>query len=180
MSVCLSDVISLDDVQPSVPMPFMHRVINDRVLISNDLGDYHFLDPADFKRFIEGDLEKGDELYETLAAKNFIAAEVDIAEQARRFARKKGFLAYGPTLHAFVLTERCNHGCQYCHSSVVGMSRFDTETHNRADRAVRRISSVRHDRFDKNRRSPPPGALFRWCILRHSQVKAASRPERAA
>ena len=110
MSVSFSDVIELDRVEPTIAMPFMHRVINDKVLISNDLGDYHFLEPADFKRFIEGDLAKGDPLYDVLAQKNFIATEVDIPAQAARFARKKRFLAYGPTLHAFVLTERCNHG----------------------------------------------------------------------
>jgi His-Xaa-Ser system radical SAM maturase HxsB len=137
MSVCFGDIIDLDRVQPTIAMPFMHRIINDRILISNDLGDYHFLEPQEFKRFIEGSIQKGDDLYETLAAKNFIAAEVNIDEQAKRYARKKGFLAYGPTLHAFVLTERCNHGCQYCHSSVVGMNRFDTDMPpETAERAV--------------------------------------------
>ncbi|MBD89197.1 MAG: His-Xaa-Ser system radical SAM maturase HxsB [Deltaproteobacteria bacterium] len=127
MSVSFSDVIELDRVQPTFAMPFMHRVINGKILVTNDLGDYAFLELEEFTRFIQGELTPGEPLYERLAERNFIAEKVDVAAQARRFARKKGFLAYGPTLHAFVLTERCNHGCQYCHSSVVGMGRMDTD-----------------------------------------------------
>lgn len=127
MALSIENVIDLDRVKPAFPMPFNHRIIDDRYLVTNDLGDYLFLDPADFKRFIEGDLAPGDDVYQALAKRNFIASEVDVAAQAERYGRKKGFLAYGPTLHAFVLTERCNHGCQYCHSSVVGMGRTDTD-----------------------------------------------------
>ena len=117
MSVSFSDVIHLDRVQPTFAMPFMHRIINGKILITNDMGDYHFLELEEFTRFIQGELAPDEPLYTELADKNFVADQVDIAEQAQRFARKKGFLAYGPTLHAFVLTGRCNHGCQYCHSS---------------------------------------------------------------
>ncbi len=127
MSVSFSDVIDLERVQPTFAMPFMHRVINGKVLITNDLGDYYFLGFEDFARFIQGEIEPEEPLFDELAQRNFVAEKVDIAAQAQRFARKKGFLAYGPTLHAFVLTERCNHGCQYCHSSVVGMGRMDTD-----------------------------------------------------
>jgi sulfatase maturation enzyme AslB (radical SAM superfamily) len=36
-----------------------------------------------------------------------------------------------------VLTHRCNHGCQYCHSSIVGMERYDTDMSiETAERAV--------------------------------------------
>jgi uncharacterized protein len=127
MSVSFSDVIDLERVQATFAMPFMHRVINGKILITNDLGDYQFLGLEEFTRFIQGEIGPDEPLYTELVDKNFVAAKIDIAEQAERFARKKGFLAYGPTLHAFVLTERCNHGCQYCHSSVVGMGRMDTD-----------------------------------------------------
>ena len=123
----LGGIIRLDRVDPGFAMPFNHRVIDGAILISNDLGDHAFLEPEEFRRFIEGDLQPSETLYQRLAERNFIARHVDVAAQARRIARKKGFLAYGPTLHAFVLTERCNHGCQYCHSSVVGMGRLDTD-----------------------------------------------------
>ena len=66
-------------------------------------------------------------MYDKLMAANFIPGEIDFAVQAARWRRKKRYLFYGPTLHAFVLTHRCNHGCQYCHSSIVGMERTDTD-----------------------------------------------------
>ncbi len=120
-------LIRLDRVKPGFAMPFNHRVVGDRVLVTNDLGDWAFLEPDELRRFVEGELTPDEPLYRKLAERNFIAAEVDVAAQAERYGRKKRFLRYGPTLHAMVLTERCNHGCQYCHSSIVGMSRTDTD-----------------------------------------------------
>jgi len=120
-------VIDLSKANPDFCVPFTHRWIDGDLMIGNPVGDFAFLTPAEFKRFVEGDCAPGDDLYERLKAKNFIAAEADMDAMAAKFANQKHFLAHGPTLHAFVLTERCNHGCQYCHSSVVGMKRFDTD-----------------------------------------------------
>jgi len=108
-------------------VPFNQRMIGERVLISNDLGDWLLLEREEFRDFLEGRPQPGQPLYEKLAAANFVAARVDPYAQAARWRRKKQYLFYGPTLHAFVLTHRCNHGCQYCHSSIVGMERTDTD-----------------------------------------------------
>src|SRR5437764_1147492 len=71
--------------------------------------------------------QPGEPLHERLRKANFIARDVDVTAQAERWRRKKQYLFHGPTLHGMVLTQRCNHGCQYCHSSVVGMERTDTD-----------------------------------------------------
>lgn len=113
--------------RPEFALPFNQRRIGDKVLISNDLGDWLLLTPAEFRDLVTGRPRPGEPLYEKLKAANFVAAEIDVAAQAARWRRKKQYLFYGPTLHAFVLTHRCNHGCQYCHSSIVGMERFDTD-----------------------------------------------------
>jgi uncharacterized protein len=123
----LVGLVDLAKVKADFCTPFSHRVIDDRVLISNDLGDWTFLTLEQFRAFVQGEPKPGEALYEQLAAKNFIAAAVDIKAQADRWRKKKQYLFYGPTLHAFVLTHRCNHGCQYCHSSIVGMERTDTD-----------------------------------------------------
>jgi His-Xaa-Ser system radical SAM maturase HxsB len=112
---------------PDFAVPFNQRVIGRKVLISNDLGDWLLLSQDDFRDFIEGRPQPGEPLYEKLARANFVAARLDRATQAQRWRRKHHFLYSGPTLHAFVLTHRCNHGCQYCHSSIVGMERYDTD-----------------------------------------------------
>lgn len=126
-SMYLTDIIDLDRVDPDFAMPFNHRVIGEKFMVSNQLGDFTFLTPDEFRRFVEGDTAPGDGLYERLAEAKLIRSLIDIPAEAKRYARLKGFLAYGPTLHAMVLTERCNHGCQYCHSSVVSMKRLDTD-----------------------------------------------------
>lgn len=123
------DFAALADAQPApdFAVPFNQRVIGRKILVSNDFGDWLLLTPAEFRAFVEGTPQPGEPLYEKLAKANFVAAAVDREAQAVRWRRKKQYLFYGPTLHAFVLTHRCNHGCQYCHSSIVGMDRHDTD-----------------------------------------------------
>ncbi len=113
--------------QPEFAVPFNQRAIGRKVLISNDLGDWLLLTHEEFRDFVEGRPQPGEPLYEKLSRANFVAATVDRDAQAARWRSKKQYLFYGPTLHAFVLTHRCNHGCQYCHSSIVGMERTDTD-----------------------------------------------------
>ncbi|MBR59333.1 MAG: His-Xaa-Ser system radical SAM maturase HxsB [Myxococcales bacterium] len=122
-----ADFIDINTVKPDFAMPFNMRVVDDAIMIANDFGDFAFLTPSEFQSFVAGDIAPGDELYERLKAKSFIASEADDNELVSRYFQRKSFLHAGPTLHAFVLTERCNHGCQYCHSSIVGMSRMDTD-----------------------------------------------------
>ena len=126
-SLDLEKIVRLDKVKADFAVPFYHRVIDGHFLITNDLGDWSFLDPDEFQRFVEGRVQADEPLYAKLKAGNFLAAEIDVAAQAQRYRDKHQFLFYGPTLHAFVLTGRCNFGCQYCHSSIVGMHRTDTD-----------------------------------------------------
>jgi His-Xaa-Ser system radical SAM maturase HxsB len=118
---------SPDRWKPELAVPYNQRMIGQKVLISNDLGNWLLLSQDEFRDLVEGLPQPGQPLYEKLRVANFIAAEIDVHAQADRWRRKKQYLFYGPTLHAFVLTHRCNHGCQYCHSSIVGMERTDTD-----------------------------------------------------
>ena len=113
--------------KPGFATPFNQRMIGRKVLITNEFGDWLLLEPEEFRSFIEGRPQPGEPLYDRLRNANFIAHAVDVQMQAERWQRKKHYLFHGPTLHGFVLTQRCNHGCQYCHSSVVGMERTDTD-----------------------------------------------------
>ncbi len=113
--------------KPEFAVPFNQRMIGEKVLISNDFGDWLLITMEEFRDFVEGRPQPGEPLYEKLVQTNFVASEVNHELQAYRWRRKKEYLFYGPTLHAFVLTHRCNHGCQYCHSSIVGMDRYDTD-----------------------------------------------------
>ena len=113
--------------KPEFAVPFNQRMIGKRMLISNDFGDWLLLTHDEFRDFVEGRPQPGEPLYEKLKRANFVAGEVDRSPRPSAGGSKKQYLFYGPTLHAFVLTHRCNHGCQYCHSSIVGMERTDTD-----------------------------------------------------
>jgi len=133
----LAELIDPKKVNANNILPFNQRVIGDKIMISNEFGDFAFLSPEDFQRFIEGTIPKDEPLYEELVAKAFYADEIADDELIARYQNRKHFIQHGPTLHAMVLTERCNHGCQYCHSSIVGMSRTETDmTLEVAERAV--------------------------------------------
>src|SRR5690606_31097933 len=85
----------------------------------------------------KGEVGEGSPLYEKLAERNFIRDKIDVAKAAERFAYKKRFLNYGPNLHAFVVTRRCNETCVYCHAARADMSRVETDmTAESAEKAV--------------------------------------------
>ncbi len=162
----LSDVISLGRVKADFAMPFNHRAIGGRYVVSNDLGDHLFLTPDELRRLYEGDTVPGDGLYERLVQANLVAAKVDVKAQAERWKRKHQYLFYGPTLHAFVLTHRCNHGCQYCHSSIVGMDRTDTDMSiETAERAVDLVFQTTSPGVNIEFQGGEP--LANWDVLQH-------------
>jgi len=152
--------------KPEFAVPYNQRMIGSKVLISNDLGDWLLLTQDEFRDLVEGLPQPGEPLYEKLKATNFIAAEVNLERQVERWRRKKQYLFYGPTLHAFVLTHRCNHGCQYCHSSIVGMERTDTDMSIEvAERAVDIAFQTTSPALTIEFQGGEPTA--NWDVLRH-------------
>ncbi len=123
----LASLIRPERIRTDTLMPFNHRMVGGQVLISNEIGSYAFLAPADFQRLIEGALDPAEPLTAELSEKGFLLAGHDEERWIQQYGDRKHFLNWGPTLHAMVLTERCNHGCQYCHSSIVGMDKTDTD-----------------------------------------------------
>ncbi len=162
----LSDVVTLGKVKADALVPFNHRWVGNRFLISNDLGDHLFVTPDELRTYVEGRTVPGETLHEQLMAKNFLAAGVNIQVEAARWRRKRSFLFYGPTLHAFVLTHRCNHGCQYCHSSIVGMERTDTDMSiETAERAVDLVFQTTSPGVTIEFQGGEP--LANWEVLQH-------------
>ena len=117
----------LNNVQPDRLLPFNFRKVDDAYFVSNDLGEYVILTDSEFAGFVEGTLPTDGELFTDMAKKGFIAGEISDSEYQSRYWARRDHVMNGPILHAFVLTERCNFGCQYCHSSIVGMKRKDTD-----------------------------------------------------
>lgn len=106
---------------------FRYGVVDGRVLVTNDGGEWHFLSTTDFDRFLRGKLDPAEPLHGALAAKGFLKGHLDAERLSARIRRKRAFVGGGPHLHVVVATLRCNHSCRYCHASRTDMDRVDTD-----------------------------------------------------
>jgi His-Xaa-Ser system radical SAM maturase HxsB len=124
----------------SFAMPFKHRAVGGKVLITNTEGSFLLLSNDEFARFAEGNIERASELWKKLAERNFIRSEIDASRVADRIRTRKRFLNYGPNLHIVVVTLRCNETCVYCHASRADMDAVHTDmTKETAEITVRQI-----------------------------------------
>jgi His-Xaa-Ser system radical SAM maturase HxsB len=107
---------------------FRHRRIGpDRTLITGIDGRWLVLGDADFLAFATGSVAEGSELQRRLGDNNFLRASFDEAKARESIAKRKTFLGYGPNLHVFVVTLRCNETCVYCHASRADMDAVHTD-----------------------------------------------------
>jgi uncharacterized protein len=124
----------------SFAMPFNHRAVGGKILITNTEGSFLLLSEQEFVQFAEGSVAKGSELYRRLQERDFVRAEIDPTRIAERIRTRKRFLNYGPNLHIIVVTLRCNETCVYCHASRADMDAVHTDmTKETAEQTVRQI-----------------------------------------
>jgi hypothetical protein len=100
--------------------PFCYRRFDERYLLTNDLGYWHFLVKDDFKAYVEGTLAPEGEPYTTLKEKGFIHGEIALENALKRMRRRYSFLQDGPTRHTLGLT------------SVAGANNMSLEVGERA------------------------------------------------
>lgn len=94
---------------------FRFKKINNSYLITNEVGEFIFLKPAEFDAFSTGKINKKSALFQELRKKNFLGDEQDIEAYAGKYQKKNQHLCQqGPSLHIIVVTLRCNHNCCYC------------------------------------------------------------------
>jgi His-Xaa-Ser system radical SAM maturase HxsB len=118
-------------------MPFRHRTVAGKNLITNTEGSFLILDDVEFRAFAEGTVERGSPLYTRLVERNFVRAEVNLQAIEERIRTRKRFLDYGPNLHIAVVTLRCNETCVYCHASRANMDATYTDmTKETAEKTV--------------------------------------------
>lgn len=106
---------------------FRYGNVGKRKILTNDAGEFHFLDEDDFRSFVEGRLTPEHPEFNALAAKGFVRSRFDGTAFADKVRRKKSFLGVGPYLHIVLTTLRCNQSCRYCHASRTTMDRVDTD-----------------------------------------------------
>src|SRR4029079_4667514 len=112
-----------------LPFRFMRWPDGD-VLLTNDAGEFLFLDAGTFTALHQQRLSLDSNVYKDLKAKHFLAdADVRLSLDllATKFRTKKAFLEGFLKLHLFVVTLRCDHSCPYCQVSRVteDKTRFD-------------------------------------------------------
>lgn len=122
----------------------------ERVLVSNDFGDYAVLDADMHAQLLDGRLDATGERYRDLEARSLLSdhgpeAWTDLERAAH--ATRKAFLLEGPSLHIFVVTLRCDHSCQYCQVSRagVGAAGFDMSSDDAAAAVDRMFESPSPD-----------------------------------
>jgi len=96
--------------------------MKDKVLLINDVGDYHFLELDSFTELIKKNLNVEADEFCDLKSKFMVCADslsstIDLL--ATRYRTKKHFLYDFTSLHMFVITQRCNQKCTYCHASSI-------------------------------------------------------------
>jgi uncharacterized protein len=112
-----------------LPFRFMRWPDGD-VLLTNDAGEFHFLESGVFTAFCERRLPRSNGSYCDLKAKHFLndsASTLPLELLATKYRTKKSFLDGFVKLHLFVVTLRCDHSCPYCQVSRVTQdsARFD-------------------------------------------------------
>lgn len=106
-------------VSPGKLGPFRFGEIAGRVLLTNDAGEWLFLDKPEFAEFLAGRVGPAHPRHPDLLRRGFLAEGVDVEAMAARVRRKKGQLGRGPGVHVLVVTRRCNEAGPACPVSCV-------------------------------------------------------------
>jgi uncharacterized protein len=155
-----------------LPLRFM-RWSDREVFLTNEAGEFLFMDRAAFVDFAEHRLPRTAPDYRALKARHLLVdgdCTVPLELLATKVRTKRDFLRGFTRLHLFVVTLRCDHSCPYCQVSRVTQdrTRFDMSR----ETAARALDLV----FQ----SPAPAlkiefqggesllnfALIRWIVLR--------------
>jgi uncharacterized protein len=140
------NLIQIKKPSTSFAMPFKHRNVDGKVLITNTEGSFLLLSNDDFHAFAEGTVPKETPLYTRLAERNFVRAEANTKNIADRMRTKKLFLNAGPNLHIVVVTLRCNETCVYCHASRADMKDTHTDmTEAIAEQTIEKIFATTNE-----------------------------------
>ncbi|MCX5782728.1 MAG: His-Xaa-Ser system radical SAM maturase HxsB [Elusimicrobia bacterium] len=101
-------------------LPFRYHALENKIFLTNEVGEYIFLDKSTFDDLRTGNLSKDSKVFMDLKSQHFLTdTEVDpvIDLLAVKYRTKKSFLENFTSLHMVVPTLRCNSDCIYCQVS---------------------------------------------------------------
>jgi His-Xaa-Ser system radical SAM maturase HxsB len=96
---------------------FNFKKMGREVLITNDAGQYLFLEAREFQQLVTGAIQENSELFRKLAEKWFItdsSEEIFCSQLKDKLRRAKNHLLTATGLFIFVVTSGCNLNCVYC------------------------------------------------------------------
>ena len=112
-------------------LPFRFKRLDaGQVLVTSEAGDFQVLDTDTFTSFARRELLADTTTLRSLEAKHLLyktSPETAVRLLATKLRTRKSFLRGGPSLHIFVVTLGCDHGCHYCQVSrrVYSAGRYD-------------------------------------------------------
>lgn len=99
-------------------LPFrFSRFSESEYLLTNEVGEYIFLNNDDFGKFVDKQLDTKSSLFQDIASKQIATTDKveDVVNMlATKFRTKKSILRDFTSLHMVVPTLRCNSSCIYC------------------------------------------------------------------
>lgn len=99
-------------------LPFrFERYSENEYLLTNEIGEFVFLSPTDFQKFVEGKLNTDSDIFQNLESKQIATSdkvENVVKMLATKYRTKKSILRDFTSLHMVVPTLRCNSSCIYC------------------------------------------------------------------
>jgi len=93
------------------------KIHDDKYIITNDFGEFAFLDSDHYQKLVRDKITDEDEMYELLCDKGFIigdSKEAFIQDRINQIQNMKSYCAIGTSLHIFAVTNACNLDCLYC------------------------------------------------------------------
>ena len=99
---------------------FNFKKFKDKILMTNDFGQYFFASPKDFKNIISRNISSDSELAKKLIDANMIYDNSDFEYSSlNRYGLRelKYHVNMSTALHIFVVTTACNMNCIYCQAN---------------------------------------------------------------
>lgn len=156
-------------------LPFRFERCGDtQVLLTNEVGEFIFLEEQDFDFFVKGNLPAKKTIFKNLESKQFLSStnaswQIDLL--ATKWRTRKRFLDDFTSLHMVVPSLGCNSQCIYCQvSSCDPAIRGHTMTTEIADKVVESIFKTRSNAIKIEFQGGEP--LLRFDLVRYIIDKA--------
>ncbi|MBF0485612.1 MAG: His-Xaa-Ser system radical SAM maturase HxsB [Candidatus Omnitrophica bacterium] len=101
-----------------VILPFNSARLKNKYLVSNVLGAWDFLGPAEFKQFSAFGFSKESPFFSRLKERGLVADDSNIQSVIESFRNTNENLFLDTSLHIAVVTTRCNLSCSYCQAKT--------------------------------------------------------------